>query len=204
MDTGPLRIGCIECDLLVSVGPLQPRERAKCPRCGHLLTENNPEGIVRSLAFAIAAMVLLALAMAFPFLSLQASGIEQVMTLPGSAVQLWQGGYPPIAVLVMGPIIGIPAIMLLTLVALLLPISRDQRATWLVPTGRILFFLNPWGMVEVFVIGVIVSLVKIGAMATVILGISFWAYAAFALCFIAAWTNLDRVQLWERIEELQA
>ena len=62
--------------------------------------------------------------------------------------------------------------------------------------------MNSWSMVEVFVIGVIVSLVKIGAMATVVLGIAFWAYAAFALCFTAALTNLDRVQLWERIEEL--
>jgi len=38
----------------------------------------------------------------------------------------------------------------------------------------------------------------------VILGISFWAYVAFALCFTAALTNLDRFQLWERIEELSA
>ena len=202
METAPLQIGCIECDLLVSVGALAPHERAKCPRCGHLLTENTPEGFQRSLAFTIAAMVLLALSLAFPFLSLQASGIEQVMTLPRSALELWEGGYPPIAVLVMGPIIGIPAIMLLALVALLLPIVRHEHASWLVPTGRLLFFLNPWGMVEVFVIGVIVSLVKIGSLATVIIGISFWAYVAFALCFIAAWTNLDRVQLWERIEEL--
>jgi paraquat-inducible protein A len=57
-------------------------------------------------------------------------------------------------------------------------------------------------MVEVFVIGVLVSLVKIGAMATVIRGISFWAYVMFAICFIATLTNIDRVQLWERIEEL--
>jgi paraquat-inducible protein A len=39
-------------------------------------------------------------------------------------------------------------------------------------------------------------------MATVIMGISFWAYTVFAICFLATLTNLDRVQLWERIEEL--
>ena len=88
------------------------------------------------MAFAIAAMVLLALSMSFPFLSLHASGIEQVMTLPGSAALLWEGGYPPIAVLVMGPIIGIPALMLLTLVALLVPIARDQRTVRAARLGR--------------------------------------------------------------------
>ena len=59
-------------------------------------------------------------------------------------------------------------------------------------------------LVKVNMILLIVSLVKIGSLATVILGISFWSYAAFALCFTAALTQLDRVQLWERIEELSA
>ncbi len=202
MQTLPTRIGCIECDLLVAVEPLDPGERARCPRCGHLLTANNDDGMTRSLAFAVAAAVLLALSMAFPFLSLKASGIEQVMTLPGTAYELHAGGYTSVAVLVMAPIIAVPALMITALMALLLPVRAGKKVAWLVPTGRFLFFLNPWSMVEVFVIGVIVSLVKIGAMATVVIGIAFWSYSAFALCFMAALTNLDRVQLWERIEEL--
>jgi paraquat-inducible protein A len=55
----------------------------------------------------------------------------------------------------------------------------------------------------VFIIGVIVSLVKIAAMATIELGISFWAYVGFAICFTLAIANLDRFQCWERIEALQ-
>ena len=119
-----------------------------------------------------------------------------------SAYELYQDGFLAVAILVMGPIIAVPAMMISALVALLLAIRRGKRARWLVPTGRFLFFLNPWSMVEVFVIGVLVSLVKIGAMATVVLGISFWAYVVFSICFIATLTNLDRVQLWDRIEEL--
>ena len=59
-------------------------------------------------------------------------------------------------------------------------------------------------MVEVFIIAVIVALVKIAAMATVVIGISFWAYAAFAICFTLAVSSLDRYQCWERIEALRA
>jgi paraquat-inducible protein A len=86
----------------------------------------------------------------------------------------------------------------------LIPLRQDRPAPWLVPAGRLLFSLNPWSMVEVFVIGVLVSLVKIGAMATVILGISFWSYVAFALCFIGTFTNLDRFSMWRRIEALKS
>jgi paraquat-inducible protein A len=64
--------------------------------------------------------------------------------------------------------------------------------------------LSPWSMVEVFVIGVLVSLVKIAAMATVILGVSFWAYVGFAVCFTATLSNLDRLQMWREIEACTA
>jgi len=125
------------------------------------------------------------------------------MTLPRSAYELYQDGYWTIAVLVMGPIIGIPALILVTIMSLLIPLRQERSVSWLVPAGRFLFFLSPWSMVEVFVIGVLVSLVKIGAMATVVLGISFWSYVAFALCFIATLTNFDRMYMWRRIEALQ-
>ena len=126
------------------------------------------------------------------------------MTLPRSAYALYQDGYWTIAVLVMGPIIGIPALMLVAVICLLVPLRKNRAVPWLIPAGRMIFSLSPWSMVEVFVIGVLVSLVKIGAMATVILGISFWSYVAFALCFIAAFANLDRLSLWRRIEALQS
>jgi paraquat-inducible protein A len=199
-DTAEQRTACIECDLLVSLAGVDEGQRAACPRCGHVLTSVARDGHTRALAFTLAAMLLLVMSNAFPFLELKQGGLEKVMTLPGSAVELYDDGYATLAVLVLGPIVGIPALMLTTLVALLVPLRRGSAAPWLVPAGRFLFLLNPWSMVEVFVIGVLVSLVKIGAMATVVLGISFWAYVAFALCFTGALANLDRLQIWRDIE----
>ena len=68
--------------------------------------------------------------------------------------------------------------------------------------GRLIFILQNWSMVEVFFIGVLVSLVKIAGMATVVLDISFWAYAAFSILFTLAVSSLDRFQCWRRIEAL--
>ena len=194
------RIACIECDLLVRVGELRGGQRAGCPRCGNLLTAPAADGFTRTLAFALAACFLLVLANSFPFLALKAKGLEQVMTLPRTAMQLYSDGYATLAVLVLGPIVGIPALMLATMLALIVPIRRRVRAPWLAPAGRFLFFLSPWSMVEVFVIGVLVSLVKIGAMASVVLGISFWAYVGFAVCFTASLSSLDRFEIWREIE----
>lgn len=194
------RTACIECDLIVVIGEVRAGERAECPRCGHLLTSRVPDGLTRSLAFALAAALLLVMANSFPFLEIEAGGRGKVMTLPRSALELYRDGYATIAVLVLGPIAGIPALMLGAIVALVVPLRRGHPAPWLVPAGRLLFLLSPWSMVEVFLIGVLVSLVKIGAMATVILGISFWSYVGFAVCFTATVSSLDRFQMWRKIE----
>jgi paraquat-inducible protein A len=198
------RTACLHCDLPVTFGALRGGERAACPRCGHLLSSCTTGGLERSLAFALAALVLLALANAFPFLAFKASGLESVMTLPNTAVALYRDDYTSLAVVVLGLIVVIPALILGIIVALAVPLLGRRRAPWLVPAGRALFLLNSWSMVEVFVIGVIVSLVKIAEMATVILGVSFWSYVGFGICFVAALSSLDRLALWREIERCTA
>ena len=195
---------CLECDLMIELEALDSGQRARCPRCGGFLTRNDSEAMNRGLAFALASAVLLVMANSFPFLELHASGLEKVMTIPQAGLQLYQEDRAVLAGMVLGPIAVVPAVMLTTMIALLVPLRRGARASWLVPTGKLLFALNPWSMVEVFIIGVLVSLVKIGAMATVVIGISFWAYIAFVLCFIVAVGSLDRFQIWREIEACQA
>ena len=156
------------------------------------------------MAYAIAAAVLLLLANIFPFLSLETKGLESEMTLPKSIIDLYQSGYSTIATLVLAFILLIPAIVIGLVTALAVPLALGQNRPWLRPAARFIYMLNTWSMAEVFTIGVIVSLVKIGQMATVIIGISFWAYAAFTICFTAAVASLDRLEIWDEIERLSS
>ena len=63
-----------------------------------------------------------------------------------------------------------------------------------------IFQWQGWAMAEVFIIGVIVSLVKLAMMATVVLGASFWSYGAFTICLILALSTLDRYRCWADID----
>ncbi|MFQ5415626.1 MAG: paraquat-inducible protein A [Myxococcota bacterium] len=197
-------MACIECDLLMTVGELAPNHRAVCPRCGFLLWSRATDGLNRALAFAAAAAVLLVMANSFPFLALKASGLESVMTLPRAVLELFHEGYGTIATIVIAFIIVIPALVIGLIVALVVQLGGGRSRPWLVPAGRLLFSLATWSMAEVFIIGVIVSLVKIGQLATVVIGPSFWSYAAFAICFTAALANLDRLEVWTEIERCTA
>lgn len=196
-------IACHGCDLLVDVGNLENGSQASCPRCGHFLTRYRRDAMSRVLAYAIAAIILLVLACSFSFLSFSASGLESVMTLRSAPGSLWSYGMPELAIMVAAFIIYIPALILLLLVMISAPLMFGKKAPWLRIAARGVFTMKNWSMVEVFIIGVIVSLVKIAAMATVVLGISFWAYAGFSICFTLAVVSLDRFQCWEMIEAME-
>lgn len=197
-------IACHSCDLLVNIEGLQDGESASCPRCGGFLTRYRNDAYTRVLAFSITSLILLVLANSYSFLAFSASGLESVMTLRQTPGALWDNGLPEIAILVACFIILIPAAILIMMLFLCIPLSQGRYRPWMIPIAKGIFIAQNWAMVEVFLIGVIVSVVKIGHMATVVIGISFWAYAAFSICFILAVAGLDRFQCWERIESLGA
>ena len=195
-------VACHGCDLLVDVSGLQNGSRAACPRCGHFLTQFRRDAMSRVLAYAVAAAILFALANSFSFLSFSVSGLGSVMTLHQAPGSLWDYGMPALAIMVAAFIIVIPALVLSLLILVSAPLMLGRRVPWLPAAARLLFTLQNWAMAEVFIISVIVSLVKIAALATVVLGISFWSYVGFSLCLTLALSSLDRYQCWRSIESL--
>jgi paraquat-inducible protein A len=195
-------IACPSCDHLFDMSVLHDGHKARCSRCNHFLSIYRRESFVRVQAFSLAALVFLVLACTFPFLSFRSSGLESVMTLPQTIVELYLNGMWDLALLVASFIVVIPALLLVLLFVLATGITQGRHGHWLVDVGKLVFTLQNWSMVEVFFIGVLVSLVKISHMATVIIGVSFWAYAAFCIFFILCVSNLDRYQSWKRIGEL--
>ncbi len=59
---------------------------------------------------------------------------------------------------------------------------------------------EPWNMIEVFLLGVLVSLLKLGKVAELHFGIGFWAFAILMLCMAAAVAAIDKRELWDRLE----
>ena len=64
-----LLIRCHDCDLLQRIGPVPPDGSAKCPRCGATLFACKPHGFERAFVLYLAALLLLLIANAFPFLT---------------------------------------------------------------------------------------------------------------------------------------
>ena len=68
--------------------------------------------------------------------------------------------------------------------------------TWV---ARVLYMLKPWSMVDIFLMGLIISFVKLVADADISLGPSFWAFCLFCLLHLRAFQVIDRRELWSKI-----
>lgn len=191
------RVACHECDLLMAKPILAAGQKARCIRCNYAIAERGHNVLNHLLAISATALLLLAFSLIFPFLGFFSRGQEQSVTLMQSIGALWTSGYPLLSILGGIFILAMPALYLSSVIYLLVHFKYGKRGKWSTRLLNSLFFIRPWAMAEVFFIGVLVSLIKVAAMASIQIGYSFWAFVLFCISFPAVISMTDRHQLWE-------
>jgi len=191
---------CHDCDLLCRIAAVPEGGRALCGRCGGVLRRRQRNSIERTLALTIAASVLFAVANVFPFLSFEMRGRITETTLATGVVDLWDQGVGEIAVLVGFTAIVAPLVQLALLLYVLLPVHLG-RVPWQMPRlFRLLRHVQPWSMMEVFLVGILVAVTKLVDMAEVVPGLALWAFGGLIVVLAGALASLDPEAVWERIE----
>lgn len=187
-------VACHTCDMLQRSIPLATGGAALCARCGApLFRRGHPE---RALALTVTALVVFVIASAFPIATIETQGRYNAASLPGAVGLLWDAEMHLLALLVFVTTLLVP-LLELTLLAVILGALLTGRPSR--PIRLMLRFISgtrPWGMVEVFMLGVLVSLVKLAHLAHVVPGVALWSYAALMLLLAAIWSNIDGRELW--------
>ena len=195
---------CDECNLSIHLPKVSNGQRAICPRCGYYLLKIHTNAYEKILAFACSAFILLLLSLFFDFVSLHYQGQTHNLTLLAIGTTLFEQDYWFIAVIFLTTVIILPVVIIGGLLYLILFIHA-QRYPYLGNTvAKIVISLLPWSMAEIFLIGVLVSLIKISTMANVSVGLSFYAYVLFSISFIAAIQYIDKQQLFKNLHTLNA
>jgi paraquat-inducible protein A len=190
---------CHDCDLLQRVGPLPPQASAKCPRCGATLFAHKPHGFERAFVLYLAALLLLAIANAFPFLTLKVQGQMQSSHLISGAIDMYRQGMPEIAVAVILFVVVFPLLKIFIGLAVVGPLTFGRTIPGARAVYRIFDALHPWAMMEIFLLGVLVAYTKLIDLATVELGPSLIAFVGLILAMIAADSAIDPHDVWERL-----
>ena len=197
-------IACRECDSLQREVTPALHGAALCVRCGAELYRNKPASLDHTLAFLMAAAIFFLIANSFPLLTLDAQGVSNTTTLFGASHALFTRGDEPLAVLVFITTILFPGIEIAAMLYLLASLKAGHRPRAIAPAFRLIEAIKPWGMISVFVLGTLVSLVKLHNIATVVPGLALFSLGGLILMLTASEAAYEPRALWARAQALRA
>lgn len=204
--------GCELCDALNRVQAGRP---ATCWRCQSPLHTLNLGASAESasrlsgvVALLVAAWVCIIAVHLEPMVSLALRGLESSVTLSSAAVVLWHQGKLALSAALFITTVIAPATEMgaMLLVAVTLwwrarsPGALQPPPRWLGPVMHLWQGMRDWNMTEILVLGTAVALVKLGQLATLVVGPGLVALMAFMALRLAALRMLSPVDAWALLD----
>ncbi len=193
-------IACHECDLLQQSQSLPTGGTARCVRCGAVLYRRKRNSLDRVLALTVAGLILFIIANVYPFLTFRLEAQIQKTNLITGVIELYRQGMWIVAGVVLLTTILMPLLELTGMLFVLVPLKMRRRPWKLALIFRTVRTFRPWGMMEVFMIGILVAVVKLVKMASIIPGMALYAFMGLIFVLAAAAAALDPHLVWDKLD----
>ena len=205
LDPGaPRLLACPQCDLLQKHAHSAPQSRARCRRCGAVVALPRHASIDRPLALALTCAQVFVLANVFPLVSMNVQGDTISTTMPRAVWALHQHHMTGLALLVLVTTLLAPGIQIASILTLLVCLRLRRGQHYFARLFRLVQAIRVWGMIDVLMLGILVSLVKLAALATVVHGVGLWSFAALLVLLTLLSSCFSTRDLWRWSEERYA
>jgi len=196
-------IACEECDLVYERATIACDEVAHCPRCNAVVARGHRLGLEGQLALSVAALVVFVLANTYPIITLNLRGVHSEATMGGALLATWDLDQRLVAMIAAATAVVAPlmVILLRLYVTGALAASRIPPAFGVAMT--LLRYSARWSMVEVFMLGTLVSIVRVAGLASVIPGAGIFSFGILTF-LLAAVEAAGMHGLWERAGSIRA
>jgi paraquat-inducible protein A len=195
-----LVVACRHCATLHERVPIEPGAMATCRRCGYVLFRNSIISADGWIAITTCALIVFAIANYFPIARLNIQGMSIQASLPGALYLTWQQGHEALAI--MTGLFGfwLPLTQLFILLWALMAVRARRLPADFHYGMRLLRWVEPWSMVPVLMLGILVAIVKFAGLATIQPGPAIWAFAILAF-LLTALSRLTAERLWRHAED---
>ena len=200
----PKVLACPCCGLLQRRPDHPVGHRLHCSRCDTRLraADEAVHGNARTLALALAALILYPIAVSLPILHIHEFGHSSESSILTGTASLWASGQIFVGTIVLLCSVLLPIAKLAGLIALSSGafLRRQHRARtyhWVEWTGR-------WGMLDVLLVAVLVAAMKLGDLVEVNAGPGAAAFAICVILSLLASASFDPRLLWHREEDTPA
>ncbi|HEY0975058.1 MAG TPA: paraquat-inducible protein A [Solimonas sp.] len=190
---------CQYCDAVHERRPLPTGAVARCCRCDGELYCDKPLNLDALLALTLTAALAFVLANSYPIVEMELQRSRNTISLWGAVVAAYDSGIGLVAVLAAATLFFFPMLQIMALLWVLVPLRVGRRPPAFAMVMHALRHMRPWGMIEVFMLGVLVSVVKLVGLAQIAPDVGLWAFAALTL-LMTALVSVDAQALWARAE----
>lgn len=191
---------CEECDLIQKKSQLESGDEELCIRCGYSLYKSKPNGLQYSLVFALTALVLFILSNIYPIVTISSQGLNNSTTLLGVVQILYKDNMLLVAILVLVTTFLTPVIEISALIYLLLPLKFGIVLPGMKVVYRWMHKIRPWVMVEVFMLGLLITISKLSGLAFVVPEIALISFVLLMFAIVIASANFDERIFWRQVE----
>ena len=192
---------CPDCGLVQTIPRLVPGSAVSCTRCGKVLRHTRPGSSLLALALVLTSTVLYCIAVWSPFIAVDIVTQRRETTLVSLPTAFVDDGMWELGVVVMLTTIILPGVKIGAALLTLLGLRTANPPRWLPLVFRQYLLVGPWAMVEVFLLGVFVAYTRIGAIATVEVGVALYALGGLLLSMVMTDYVIDREGIWEELTE---
>jgi paraquat-inducible protein A len=193
-------IACPDCDLLQRIPSLLPGEKLYCPRCRCLLFAGNRWEAKDFLPLVIGSLIFFILANVLPLLTISQLGITKEATMLTGIYELWLRGYELAAVVVAFCVVISPAVYLGCMLVITVSARRPIPPSWLAHPLRWSQAQQKWAMLEVMMVAVLISMIKLADYATVIPGSASYALGVLIILLTVMKITFSPEAVWNRME----
>ena len=194
-------IGCPHCDLLLKRKPFKFGQKIRCPRCGYLLLERKKKSVERTFAVSLAGLLAFIPAITLPLLGLRAGGLENEASLIQCIEAVMASELYLAGLLILLFCIVIPFLRLSIILYLAWQIMKGRYVSYGIDLYRFYHESEEWGMLEVFLLGMVVSLYKILGLAEAIFDVGLVAFILLLSSATLVTYFLDEQHFWERLSD---
>lgn len=191
---------CEECDAVYRRQVLDSDDVLRCRRCGATIDRGHWLSWDGQLALTLAALVVLMIGSLSPIVTLEMRGLRSVATLFEMTRLTWESGDRAVAALSAATAFAFPLVVIVLRLWVLVPLLAGRRALALIPAMRALRWVMRWSMVEVFMLGVLIAVVRSAGVTTVVLGPGIFAFGALTV-MVTAMQASGVHSLWEQATE---
>ena len=193
-------LACHGCDLLLEHIPVTEGEKLSCPRCGEILKAPKTDSVNRSLALSLTGLLLFPFAIFMPIMTLDTMGLENSGNIFTGVIVVWSDGFWLVSAILALTSILFPLAKLMLLFVITLNLKLKRYHNFLRLLMRSYIHLDEWGMLEVFMIGILVTIIKMHHMAHIHYDTGLFCFIGLLVAALGSSMMLDEDEFWKLIE----